>query len=274
MVQSLGGAGAPMTTQTWFFLRGLSRESAHWSSFLQCFRHGLPNTEVFCLDLPGTGAYWKHRSPTSVASILDFVRNQYLEIVKDRAPSSPRYLMGLSLGGMVGVHWVCRYPEDFRGLVAVNTSLGGVSPWYQRLTKEGLLLLLRVAFTPDLVQKERRILQFTSRLSTVFDAELVRRIQIARARPVSAVNAVRQLVAAIRCQVPAGSPPVPTLLLNSLGDALVHPDCSWQLHRRWGTPLRTHEWAGHELPLDDPQWILDTVRAWMMEHQFDTPLVP
>ncbi|MGZ5183361.1 MAG: alpha/beta fold hydrolase, partial [Ramlibacter sp.] len=75
-------------------------------------------------------------------------------------------------------------------------------------------------------------------------------------------NALRQLWAAARYRAPDRPPAVPLLLLASAGDRLVHPSCSARLADRWEVPLRLHPWAGHDLPLDDPAWVLDHVLSW------------
>jgi pimeloyl-ACP methyl ester carboxylesterase len=46
------------------------------------------------------------------------------------------------------------------------------------------------------------------------------------------------------------------LLLCSRGDRLVHPDCSRALARRWQCALAEHPDAGHDLALDDADWVV------------------
>ena len=78
-------------------------------------------------------------------------------------------------------------------------------------------------------------------------------------------NAWRQLRAAIRYRAPKQVPKVPMLLLNGLGDELVHPACSLTLARVWNLPLITHPTAGHDLPTDAGPWLVTQVQAWL-EH--------
>ena len=47
----------------------------------------------------------------------------------------------------------------------------------------------------------------------------------------------------------------PLLLLAGAGDRLVDPACSRRLARTWQVPLLEHAQAGHDLPLDDPDWV-------------------
>ena len=84
-----------------------------------------------------------------------------------------------------------------------------------------------------------------------------------RERPVSVANALRQLRAAARYRAPAVRPPVPLLVLASAGDDLVDPRCSQALASAWHCALAIHRDGGHDLPLDDPQWVVRTLTDWL-----------
>jgi predicted alpha/beta hydrolase family esterase len=53
------------------------------------------------------------------------------------------------------------------------------------------------------------------------------------------------------------------LVLASLGDGLVDPACSWRMAKAWGVELRLHASAGHDLPLDDPEWVARQAADWI-----------
>ena len=53
------------------------------------------------------------------------------------------------------------------------------------------------------------------------------------------------------------------LVLASAADALVDPRCSQRVAQAWGCVLRTHPSAGHDLPLDDGEWVVREVSAWL-----------
>jgi len=55
------------------------------------------------------------------------------------------------------------------------------------------------------------------------------------------------------------------LLLSSRGDRLVDARCTDALAAAWGLKPRVHPWAGHDLPLDDPDWTIRQVRQWLSE---------
>ncbi|MGB1477517.1 MAG: alpha/beta fold hydrolase, partial [Marinobacter salsuginis] len=53
------------------------------------------------------------------------------------------------------------------------------------------------------------------------------------------------------------------LLLASRGDRIVHWRCSAALEERWQWTMKLHPDAGHDLPLDDPEWIIQQLRNWL-----------
>ena len=90
-------------------------------------------------------------------------------------------------------------------------------------------------------------------------------VDIRAQRPVSAANALRQLVAAARYQAPATAPQTRVLLLASRHDALVSSRCSEAIAAAWRAPLKVHPRAGHDLPLDDAAWVIARVQDWLAE---------
>ncbi len=116
---------------------------------------------------------------------------------------------------------------------------------------------------PDGEQCERlRRLAMTSRAPDRHRAGLARWEAIATERPVTRLNALRQLAAVARYAPPPQGPGAPMLLLASERDQLVSPQCSQRFARRWDLPLRLHPWAGHDLPLDDPAWVVEQIAGW------------
>jgi pimeloyl-ACP methyl ester carboxylesterase len=145
-------------------------------------------------------------------------------------------------------------------MVLINTSLGGHSPFWQRLRPGAWPDLLRAAVA-DAPRRERIILARTSTARGADDTLAAQWAAWALERPVSRVNALRQLAAAARYREGA-RPAVPVLLLASAGDRLVSVRCSQRLAQAWGCPLRLHATAGHDLPLDAPGWVVDQVTAF------------
>ncbi|MED5468220.1 MAG: alpha/beta hydrolase, partial [Pseudomonadota bacterium] len=76
-------------------------------------------------------------------------------------------------------------------------------------------------------------------------------------------TAFNQLQAAARFQPLPERPMADALLLASKGDRIVHWHCSAELERRWCWTLRLHPDAGHDLPLDEPGWIIQQMEHWL-----------
>jgi len=248
---------------TWVLLRGLGREARHWGEFPARLQAALPEGHVaVALDLPGLGRHHGAASPDNLAGMVEAARRELATL-----PHRPPYVfVALSLGGMVALEWMQRERRKAAGCVLINTSLAGVSPPWRRM-RPGALARLALVARPGLPvrERERRILALTSN-RPVDEAELSAWTGIARTAPVTRANLARQLVAAVRAKASRERPAAPTLLLVAARDRIVHPSCSQRLADRWGVPLAAHPWAGHDLPLDDPDWVVAQIAAWWDLH--------
>lgn len=252
----------------WVFIRGLVRESAHWDDFPERFVSGIPGATVDLIDLPGNGRHCRMPSPLSLNAAMEFAREEWRQRAMCRAEGvGAVFLFSISLGSMVAIEWMDRHPGEITGAVLVNTSLRRLSPLHQRLNWRAWPEMIRIALQRDVAARERGILELTAALKTPSQiAALVRtRVEIHREHPVRAANAVRQLVAAARYAPPSAKPSVPVLLLGSRGDRLADPSCTDALAALWGLVPRLHPTAGHDLPLDDPDWTIRMVREWLAD---------
>jgi pimeloyl-ACP methyl ester carboxylesterase len=84
---------------------------------------------------------------------------------------------------------------------------------------------------------------------------------IQRDSPVSSRTVGAQLKAASQFVPPNVSQR--TLIVSSGQDRLVSPRCSRDLASFLGAPVREHAEAGHDLPLDDPAWLLEQIANWV-----------
>jgi pimeloyl-ACP methyl ester carboxylesterase len=244
---------------TWVLLRGLGREARHWGRFPAELQRRLPGSDaVVTLDLPGNGRRWREPSPTQVAGLVQAARREIATY-----PHRPPYvLVALSLGGMVALQWAALEHRRVRACVLINSSLGGLSPFWQRLQPGAYAALLGLLLPGRTARsREECILRLTSNVpaSELLAAEWT---AYAESCPVSRANLLRQLWAAARHRASGLPPPVPTLLLAGGGDRLVSPRCSRAMAQAWGAPLRVHPHAGHDLALDDPEWVVRQIGAW------------
>ena len=242
----------------WIFIRGLVREAAHWGEFIHEFHDAFPGARVHFFDVPGNGDQYLERTPLTITAMTDAMHAEAAKVC-----SEPPQLLALSLGGMIACDWAMRYPSSLAGIVLINTSFGGYSAPHHRLRATAVRTIFGSLRERDPVRRERAQLAITSNRTEVHEAVAARWAGIARARPVSQENAVRQLLAAARFRPPRHAPSVPHLIVCGGGDKLVEPSCSRAIAETWGAPLLEHPTAGHDLSLDAGPWLIDQIRAWL-----------
>ncbi|MDE2606032.1 MAG: alpha/beta hydrolase [Burkholderiales bacterium] len=244
---------------TWILLRGLGREARHWGRLPPLLEERLPGERVLTVDLPGSGRWWQQASPANVAGMVEAVRAE----LRARSRPGPYVVLALSLGGMVAMEWAARFPGELQGCILVNSSAGRLSPFWQRL-RPGAWLQLAPWLQPRAgdLDRERAVYRVTSNLP-LHDAVVDDWVAFARSRPVARRNLARQLFAAARYRAPARLP-VPALVLASAQDRLVSPRASEAIARAWSLPLNLHPSAGHDLPLDDPDWVVQQAVDWVL----------
>ncbi|MZR61758.1 alpha/beta fold hydrolase [Alcanivorax sp. DP30] len=245
--------------RTWVLLRGLVREQKHWEDFPAKMQAALPNDRVITLDLPGNGIFYDQPSPTRIGAMVIHAREQ----LKEQGLQGPYHLVALSLGGMTAVQWLSQAPKEVAFAALINTSSSRFNPFWQRLRPANYLRLIRDGIlNRDRVRKEQAILEITSNLhDRAFLHQLAEKwAEYARLQPVSITNSLRQLVAAMRFRAPSSLPSsVPTIIISGGGDRLVNPVCSRRMAEAWQLPLKVQPQAGHDLPLDAPQWLINTL---------------
>jgi len=164
---------------------------------------------------------------------------------------------------MVAWEWLLTYPEEIAGAVLINISLGGLNPFYQRLDWRCYGRLFAAVGKRQIEKREPALLKLLSNGRDNYDKTTKDWISIQKARPVSGKNAFRQLFAAATYQPGDKKPVQPILLINSKGDRLVSPSCSEAIKEKWNLELHTHPWGGHDLTLDDSQWVVAEIKNWL-----------
>ena len=247
---------------TWVLLRGLARESRHWGDFTQQLAASTGQAAL-ALDLPGNGVQFSDSSPASVSSLLDALRHQ----IKARKLALPINVLAMSMGGMVATLWAQRYPQEVACLVLINTSMRPFSGLTERLRPGIWPTLVKLAFyweqADQVKQIESTIYKLTCQQAQQSDCELAHWSHIRQSAPVSAANALRQLLAAARFKCDPVPPICPMLVLSAKGDCLVNPICSDRLVGAWQLRHHQHPWAGHDIPHDDGPWVCKQVTHWL-----------
>lgn len=259
------------TGNTWILLRGLTREAGHWGDFINRLQNEFPGSRFYPIDLPGTGVRYRETSPCAIPEITALIHEQ----AKDKGYLKDRVLLlAVSLGGMVAWDWLLRYPDEIAGLALINSSLAGISPFYRRLEWHSYGDLVQIASEKNPYRRELKIVQLISNYKEKHRIIGEEWASIQKSRPISGLNALRQLIAAARYRPGFAKPVSPVLLLNSLGDRLVSPCCSCLISKRLSLPLATHPWAGHDICIDDPEWVIRRLKLWLDSTQCKTTAKP
>jgi pimeloyl-[acyl-carrier protein] methyl ester esterase len=262
-VQWLFGMAAE-PKERWLLLRGLTRESAHWGEFTPKFQAAFPNNDMYTLDLPGTGVNYRKTSPATIHAITEQVRNEASKMAW--LEDGPVQLLAISLGGMIAWDWLQNHPVEIKAAVLINISLAGVNPFYERLRWQCYPTIFKLLTANSYYQRELEIIKLVSNRTKNYVALAQDWGLIQQLRPVSTKNATNQLLAAARYRPATSAPLMPVLLLNSRGDRMVKSCCTESIANRWRLPYRTHPSAGHELCLDDGDWIINQIETWQLNH--------
>ncbi len=251
----------------WLILRGLVREQRHWGDFpevlLSSLRQSHPEVQIHMLDFPGFGTESGRASPFSIDGIVDDVRARWLQLPK--SADEPCFLLAVSLGGMVAMNWVSRYPSDFRGLALINSSATGLSPVTKRLKPENYPRILSLFASNNVEERERKILEMTTNLKGDSLLHLARK-HAGFAKKVRKKDALAQIVSALRFKPPKEIR-IPLIVLGGKKDGLVDVSCSVRIADRFGGRLELHETGNHDLATDDSPWIAGKLKHWMASVQ-------
>ncbi len=263
----------PATTSHWILLRGLAREARHWSTFPERLKARLKSqgddARVDAIDLPGAGKYSEMKSPISIGELSEFAREKFNDIrrqMRERGETPPERtrLLSVSMGGMVATDWLDRWPNDFKECILINTSFHGFSPFHHRLRPHAMAHLFKALRPLSNIDRELHSLSLVTNLADEAKALTLAKewSTYADERPMTLENFSRQLIASARFQAPAQKPETPILTLISERDRMVDSRCSKEIVRRWKTAFEIHPTAGHDLTLDDPDWVIDKTLAW------------
>ena len=240
-----------MAARSWIFLRGLVRGSGHWGDFVELFQAKYPQDEVELIDLPGNGLRFAETSPTSVAEFVADLRSRSQSLAQGKKV----HLLGLSLGGMIVTEWHRTHPEEVEKSFLVCTSSARHARLDERFLPSNYPRLMRIARMEKGLQQERGIVDLIANNEERKNFLLPRLSEHSVACPFKVSNLLRQLWAASQYQFP-DLPPGEVKLIGAHGDRLVSPQCTLKLAQAWGLQAVMHPWSGHDLPIDDPNWLL------------------
>jgi pimeloyl-ACP methyl ester carboxylesterase len=254
-----------INSMNWLLLRGFGREKRYWGSFPDQFEIELkkkyPKAKIMTIDLPGFGTEFLRKSPSNIPEIVKDVRDRWLA---ERGEGSGEWnMLAVSLGGMIALSWAEDYPNDFKRMVLVNSSLKGLSPATKRVMPRNYFTLLRIIFSNNFLTREKMVLKMITSLKGGALLELAREnATYAKMSPPRRRNAFAQIFAIMKFK-PSIKTSVPKLILSSLGDTFTDPKCSEDLAHYYQAPHKKHPNANHDLPTDDGAWVINQVIEWL-----------
>jgi pimeloyl-ACP methyl ester carboxylesterase len=245
-------------------LRGLIRDQRCWGDFPERLATHAPHLKLHYLDLPGVGTENGRECPDTITGIrIDVAKRFHDRIAQGKFPKGPWSLMAISMGGMVAIDWVAAEPELFKNFIVMNTSCSDVAGISERFRLRFLPEMIYALLTGRPEHSERLILKVASNRYREMAPLLEQQIRWRRERPVSRKTFVRQILSAARFRLPDGRLKPKTVLISSEGDRLVSPVCSTRMAELLGVPRISHPWSGHDIPVDDPDWLAQRIREFL-----------
>lgn len=248
-----------MKKRTFVLLRGLGHESRHWGSFSKQLAEQKFCEKVILSELPGSGVRLKDKSYASIPKIADDIYRTYKDSWLKHRPLS---IIGLSLGGMLTLELLSQHPDLFSEFFIMNSSTGKLSPFYQRMKFSAMPKILNISMEHKSELRAKLMVELSSKLKLKDEKILKEHTHILESAPVSFKTLVQQLYAAVRYKGPYREIKTPGLILTSQHDELVDYKCSKALAHHLSTDLLTHESAGHDLTLDDAEWVVEKLRDY------------
>ena len=250
---------------TILLIRGLSRQQGHWGEFAEVLTRRLKDSGVEANlvfeDLPGFGNRNQESSPSSIEKIAELLFST-LEQLHNKT-GQKIHLLGISMGGMIALELAKRFPELCESLVMINSSVKPVSRIYQRLRPSAYSALFKAWFHPVMRESERQILNISSEKYAQDDALLDKWLRLRKKQPPSRTAAFKQIIAASKFQAPACPPLKKVLLIASKKDRVASYKCTENLAKYWSIKSIVHESAGHDLALDEPEWLANIIVDWI-----------
>jgi pimeloyl-ACP methyl ester carboxylesterase len=240
----------------WIFLRGLSRGNYHWANFPEAFKLICPDVEIEFLEIPGNGFSSNERSPIGPEDIVRILRSR-----SSFAQSGvPFNLCGISLGGMIALKWCELYPENINSVSIINSSLRQCSKLSDRLVPENYTKIIKALFMKDAYEQEKTILEITSNKFAETKVNLDMFAKLSSLHRVSKINFTRQLLLASKIHISQLNN-IPLKVISSEIDRLVDSTCSKAIADLFNGRQFTHNTAGHDIALDEPEWLSGVLLA-------------
>ncbi|MBK9293008.1 MAG: alpha/beta hydrolase [Oligoflexia bacterium] len=207
-------------SKNWILIRGLARHSQHWGTFSDMFVKAHAGDFVEFLDLCGNGTQNELSSFLKISDYTDDLRLRSKSIAKNEKVN----IVAISMGAMVAIDWVNRYPKEVESITTINTSDGGSSKFWQRLQPESYKILAKILFyNQNPYEREKLSLDLITNLLKN-KAEVAK--QFSGFKVTSRINFFRQIFAASQFRFPKNKPNCEITMICSNGDRLVSSQCT------------------------------------------------
>ena len=241
----------------YFFIRGLIRSQFHWYHFPahldRLAQQQAANSTSIFFDIPGNGKRFQQATPFSIAAMALDIEQQIQDYLTANAisSSSKLHLVGISMGGMIAAELVSKTDVEFASVHIINSSFANLSPFWHRMKLPAVWDLVTNIWRTD--KRESTILKWTSNDPAAL-ALAPEWVKEAEQHPLSLRNAFAQLWAASHYFV-GQKAHKNSHIYCCKADQLVNWKCSEKLAHYWAVPLECELEAGHDLPLDNPDWL-------------------
>jgi len=251
--------------QNWVLLRGLARQSGHWEDFPTLLEHSL-GAHVLKLDYPGIGTDQAESCPKRLVEVVDYLEAKAKTKFKDSF-----YVLGISLGGMVAMKWL-EMSSNVKGAVVINSSVPELCKRSERMIPKALRRFITCPMQKEMRQREAIVLGLCSNKHAHDNDVIDHWTQVSTKWPISLRVIYRQLIWSVQASLPQ-SRKEDVLLLASKYDKICHVNCTKKMGQMLEQPVYINKSAGHDLCLDDPQWVLEKMRAWLESRRESCQLV-
>ena len=244
---------------TAILVRGLSRQAGHWHPFDSILAQRPGIEDVIALDLPGFGSESGQTAPRSIEITVDLLDERLMA----KSVPGPKVLVAISLGGMIAHCWAQKHTERFDRIVLINSSLKGLSRIDERLTPRAWMDLIRMFGTRDVERREQLVFDLVSNTSTQRKQVVDEWVALDKKYPLRKEQVANQLVAAATYSPSKDWQGPPALVIGSKLDRMVSWCCSEAIHSTFGFDHVYHPTAGHDIPIDEPEWLADSIATWL-----------
>lgn len=240
--------------KNYIFIRGLTRGTIHWGEFKNLMIDKVGEGHCEFLEIPGNGELNMLDTPTNAKAVIEFLRKESKFIQMNKKV----FLCGISLGGMISLKWLELYPDEINYVFAINSSLNDLSKMSQRFNMKLYPKMISMLLSKDHQKQQRFILELSSNDPINYDKYEKSFTDFAIKHPVKFKNFINQLLLAREVKINKVNPNKATIIY-AYHDRLVDKSCSLAIAKKFNLLVLEHKTAGHDLPLDDPKWLLEKI---------------